>query len=334
MTASIIPNQISSTEPARHTVERVLSTIAATARLDGMVAPRRISFDEPRVGEPLAVLSLTWPSLHAMRPWLEWFNAGQPYAHRQDDGSMHYVAYGDYHGWSVSLNALDTARCTCGAERVHQTGCPAVDWVDELMADTPPVPANPHYVCGMVDSPPCPTGEHGPDTWRRYATPAQQAAIDAVAVSPEGIPEHLADHFAVLNPDVPIPYVPVAWPTGVAANADECARLNAESDARRVLDGMGNWTTPGAASSTAAVGAAIERTARSIHRVPTEAHLRNGHEPHADHEPTDRDARIVDVVTVDLDLRDGGRGDPGMASLMPPQMSFAEAPERLRTVRD
>jgi hypothetical protein len=73
--------------------------------------------------------------------------------------------------------------------------------------------------------------------------------------------------------------------------------------------------------------------------VPTEAHLRNGHEPHADHEPTDRDARIVEVVTVELDLRDGGRGDPGMASLMrqpyaADQGSFAEAPERLRTARD
>jgi hypothetical protein len=37
---------------------------------------------------------------------------------------------------------------------------PATDWVDDLMANVPPVPANPHYACDTIDAPPCPTGEH------------------------------------------------------------------------------------------------------------------------------------------------------------------------------
>lgn len=37
---------------------------------------------------------------------------------------------------------------------------PAGDWVAALMADTPPVPRNPHYRCSMADDTPCPTGEH------------------------------------------------------------------------------------------------------------------------------------------------------------------------------
>jgi len=66
----------------------------------------------------------------------------------------------------------------------------ATDWVDDLLADTPPVPPNPHYACGMMTSPPCPTGEHGPDTWRRYLTVEQQAVAEARAA---GIAERVEE---------------------------------------------------------------------------------------------------------------------------------------------
>ena len=252
-----LPNASTTTEPARHTPERVLSTIAATSRLDGMQAPRRISFDESTPTTPLAVLSLTWLSLADMRPWLVFFGAGETHTYRRDDGTAHYTAYVDYHGWSLSLNALDSVRCTCGAERVHMLGCPAVAQC-------------PATWCGGW----CP-GEVRHDDGRCDTHTSHNLTYDApVTVSPEGVPEHLADHFAVLNPDAPIPcpvcdrpvladqeivaghrpwtvvhaacddpttdtpYVPVPMPTGDAANRDECARLDGETAHHGLVDAL------------------------------------------------------------------------------------------------
>jgi hypothetical protein len=97
----------------------VLSTIAATARLSGLAAPRRIAFSEPRPGEPLAVLSLSWESAADMRPWLQVFAID---AHRPDASTV----YGDYFGWSLMLTSPAPA-AVCFCEVVHPLGCPGDD---------------------------------------------------------------------------------------------------------------------------------------------------------------------------------------------------------------
>jgi hypothetical protein len=81
-----------------------------------------------------------------------------------DGGDFGYVPCGTAHSGAVF----------CTEPRGH-------GWVDELLADAPPVPPNPHYACGMISSPACPTGEHGSDTWRRWLTADQQAAAEARA---------------------------------------------------------------------------------------------------------------------------------------------------------
>lgn len=42
-----------------------------------------------------------------------------------------------------------------------------MDWENELL-DGPPVADNPHWQCGTLTSPPCPTGEHT-EQWVRGA---------------------------------------------------------------------------------------------------------------------------------------------------------------------
>lgn len=198
--------------------EKVLSILVETAEVDGLTAPRRISFDESTPTTPLAVLSLTWLSLADMRPWLPFFAAGKVRTYRRGDGSAHYSAYADFFGWSLSLNAVDSVACTCGGEIVHQVGCDSID--------------------------------------------------------------------------KPIPYVPVPMPTGVQANAAECARLRGGT----------------------------------VHHVPEGVHPR-GREPH---EPTDHGVPIVDVLTVDPELDVIERDDNAvMGRVLPPQMLFAEAADRL-----
>lgn len=118
--------------------EKVLHSIAASARIEGMAAPRRISFDEPRPGEPLAVLSLTWTSLADMRPWLPYFAADKVYPYVRPDGSAHHTAYAEFGGWQVSLNAVDSVRCDCGATETHMLGCAAMSYpVDPVITGTP-----------------------------------------------------------------------------------------------------------------------------------------------------------------------------------------------------
>lgn len=118
--------------------ERVLHSIAASARIEGMAAPRRISFDEPRPGEPLAVLSLTWTSLADMRPWLPYFAADKVHPYRRADGSAHHTAYAEFGGWQVSLNAVDSARCDCKGDVTHMIGCAAMSYpADPVITGTP-----------------------------------------------------------------------------------------------------------------------------------------------------------------------------------------------------
>jgi hypothetical protein len=392
-----LANVSTTTEPARHTPERVLSTIAATARLDGLTAPRWISFDEPRKGEPLAVLSLTWKSLDAVRPWLAFFAAEPLKAYRRDDGTAHYSAWADYHGWNVALNAVDAATCTCAAERVHMIGCASVD---EPTVEVPTEFAKgvTHLSAGAKRGSVCQRFEFGRDSFTDRAE-----WVTCVPCGAAGAAEHLADHLAfaghlarvapeVLNPDAPIPYVPVAMPTGVAANRAECARLDGETAHHGLVDAIAATLDldHGLASILGAedppdppvhlVGAeqivvcgrtdegltldpeattCVDCNRRAIldalatgpsrlsrfrldaiysavrdgvviagdpdsddpttfqlpaaHCVPADVHPR-GHEPtwRSNHQPTDRDARIVDVLTIDPELADEGRGGAGI----------------------
>ncbi len=103
--------------------EKVLHSISTAARLEGMPAPRRISFDEPTPIAPLPILSLTWLALADMTPWLPFFHADSVRPYTRADGAVHHAAYAVYCGWQLSLNAVET--CACNAEPVHQLGCPA-----------------------------------------------------------------------------------------------------------------------------------------------------------------------------------------------------------------
>jgi hypothetical protein len=159
---------LTTTVPPLRSPEKVLHTIAATARLSGLAAPRRISFDEPRPGEPLPVLSLSWSSLADMRPWLSVFHIDP---HRPGASTV----YGDHGGWSLMLTSPPPAACAC--EVVHPLGCPGD--VPEHLAD--------HFAVDLQAAPECPScgvlnGSHQPHCYAVSRVDVEAAAQIPVVV--------------------------------------------------------------------------------------------------------------------------------------------------------
>lgn len=271
-----LANASTTTEPARVeriTIKHATELIVAESDLHSLPFPYALG----KTGPDTAILRLQFRVVEHMHAWGDYFGVTA----WTGVGHTVYEQAPNWHGWTVELSAYGPATigCTCGGEVVHQTGCPA---------EPAQCPAT--WYDGW-----CP-GEVRHDDGRCDTHTSHNLTYDA-PVSPEGVPEHLADHFAVLNP-----YVPVPKPTGVQANRDEAARLKGQTG----------------------------------HHLPTGVHP-PGHEPTWQSGHPQRDpVRIVDVTTIpELPTgNDAAISRTGRQPYASDQHLYAEAPDWLQTVRD
>jgi hypothetical protein len=150
----------------------------------------------------------------------------------------------------------------------------------------------------------------------------------------------------VAAPDLPIPYLPVAMPTGVEANRAECERLNAEtprdvalefshhrglSDTYRVrIDTEGRvwilddyrWVEVGKVDLSHLGVAEIDAHCDAENYLKRQDVVSAEYAEH--HAVT-----FKDVVTVDPDLIDPGRGGAAMARMTPAQAELSGVLDRL-----
>lgn len=217
---------------------------------------------------------------------------------------------------------------TCGGDVVHRAGCPQEPehLADHYAADPPMLctrcgdPLLPgqlieqrtagrvHVGCELgpqcIDCGVLGGGHQESCAFASRVNPeaAEKLPVLVLDVTPNPAPSaDIDDTIAALtaNLDLPIPYTPVPHPTGKQANAAECARLRGETG----------------------------------HRPPTGLPLLvNGHVPST---PTDHGpVPIVEVTSVEPGPLDARDDNAVMAGVLPQQTSFAQAAERLETVRD